>query len=509
MALLPQGSQAKARHQTLSYERWVAAPSLTGVEQRALSTIKQWASASNLSLNYEPRLSKTARLLSKDTRSSQPFEHLRRYAHSSGMTDGLFAATRFDVPKERNLGDTMLAHLSHTFPQFPYNRVGVTVDSGPRAHHILVVFSRHLVQLHPTPSQIPFGETLTLRGSIKESASPVKNLSLVTALTDGSIHTRPLTLHDSFFYHTLSAGERQGIIDVQLLLDHGEGPEVALHFPIGVQQSPWAPPLSPKATAPTPHTLLTSNDHLAALLQGSRRAEGLPALTRLAALDAVARAHAWDMTQHSFFSHVSVRSGSLTDRLHARGILFQRALENLAAAKDVPGLMTQWLSSPSHRQNILDPKVTSFGVAVMKNRRMHHTPLTAVVVFTQLGDGGNADQLRARAYELLLEQRRRADEPPLRQNPQLERLAIIHSETMGNREELETTHPSFGNLEERIMQETTLNESAANIYRTTTLTPLKRSEHLKASFQEVGIGIYRDPGEPSSPLWITVIYGNP
>jgi len=493
----------------LSYERWVAAPSLTGIEQRALSATKRWAGASRLSLSYEPRLSKTARLLSKDTLSPHPFQHLKRYAHYSGITDGLFAATRFDVSKEHSLRDAIVAHLSGEFPQFPYNRVGVTVDSGPLAHHVLILFSRHLIQLHPTPSQIPFGEALTLRGSIKNSAVPVKTLSLVTALPDGSIHTQPLSLHDSFFYHTLPAGELQGMIDVQLLLDRGEGPEVAIHFPVGVQQSPWELPLSPAATGPTPHTLLTSNDHLAALLQGSRRAEGLPALTRLAALDTVARAHAWDMTQHSFFSHVSVRSGSLTDRLHARGLLFQRALENLAAARDVPGLIAQWLASPSHRQNILDPEVTSFGVAVMKNRRAHHTPLTAVVVFTRLGDGGNAEQLRARAYELLRHERRRSDAPPLRQNPQLERLAVIHSEAMGNREQLETTHPSFGNLQERIMQETALNESAANIYRTTTLSPLRRSDHLKAAFQEVGIGIYREPGEPSGPLWITVIYGNP
>ena len=62
---------------------------------------------------------------------------------------------------------------------------------------------------------------------------------------------------------------------------------------------------------------------------------------------------------------------------------------------------------------------------------------------------------------------------------------------------------------DRIMDETTAEESAANIYRTSTLAPLKESTHLKDTFLEVGIGIYQAHSRKSAPFWVTVIYATP
>ena len=215
------------------------------------------------------------------------------------------------------------------------------------------------------------------------------------------------------------------------------------------------------------------------------------------------------MLNNQFFGHVSDRSGSVMDRLSSQGITFERVLENIATGDSVESVFQQWLDSPSHRQNLLDPFVTSFGVGVVTNTRAPHTPLTVVLILIRLGEEGTDDQLKSKAYKILRHSRIKTNTPPLRANPKLEALAMAHSQTMGSRKILDTNHPYFGNLLDRIMQETSFNQSAADIYLTTNLESLTTSPHLSDVFEEVGVGVYRDLSEKNTPIWVTVIYGMP
>jgi uncharacterized protein YkwD len=297
-------------------------------------------------------------------------------------------------------------------------------------------------------------------------------------------------------------------MDIQILLDRGSGPQIAAQFPIGVTHPPWAPSIT--SQIPTvEHATKSPSDTLAALVLGTRRANGIGLLARSSALDAIANGHATDMVERNFFAHTSPRTGNLTHRLKKAGILVERGLENIAIADDVNEILKQWLQSPSHRKNIIDPNVTTFGIAVKQTDKATHNSLTAVLILARLGDQGSTAALTQRAYDVLNTARRKLGLDELRINNSLEKLAVVHSQIMGDRKKLRTSHPDSGDLMDRIMEETTAEESAANIYRTSTLDSLKESLHLKDTFLEVGVGIYQAHSRKSAPFWVTVIYATP
>lgn len=134
----------------------------------------------------------------------------------------------------------------------------------------------------------------------------------------------------------------------------------------------------------------------------AREAEGLPPFQHSSALERAAAAHSQAMTQHDFFSHTSVIVGkeSMKARLSAEGIPDSYLAENIAqfsgldyiAGKAVyspvtnggyfsydykgtplknrsyasagQAVVTQWMNSPGHRSNILNPNLKYLGAGL-------------------------------------------------------------------------------------------------------------------------------------------------
>ncbi len=105
-----------------------------------------------------------------------------------------------------------------------------------------------------------------------------------------------------------------------------------------------------------------------------RRKNGLPVLTREKGLCEIARRHCDDMLLRQFFSHVNPDGKSPQERIIA-GYPFplQAMGENIYGADGSEPLETEllarimvdsWMSSPGHRQNILNPEFTDMGVGV-------------------------------------------------------------------------------------------------------------------------------------------------
>ena len=106
-----------------------------------------------------------------------------------------------------------------------------------------------------------------------------------------------------------------------------------------------------------------------ALVNQSRRAEGLPPLRMSGPLDAAAQAHAEDMARRGFFGHRSPEWNDVAARYRASGGGAWRVIaENItqcsgcgATRGQVAAFHEGWLASPGHRRNILDPRVEAFG----------------------------------------------------------------------------------------------------------------------------------------------------
>jgi uncharacterized protein YkwD len=101
----------------------------------------------------------------------------------------------------------------------------------------------------------------------------------------------------------------------------------------------------------------------------SRVLAGLSALHWDANLAAAARKHCALLVQHDGLSHQFPGEPDLKQRLNDAGAEFSVAAENVAVAQTSDEIHYEWMHSPPHRANILDPELTSIGIAAMPGNK--------------------------------------------------------------------------------------------------------------------------------------------
>lgn len=105
----------------------------------------------------------------------------------------------------------------------------------------------------------------------------------------------------------------------------------------------------------------------------SRQHNGVPALQHDAKLAAAAREHSADMAELDFFDHTNPKPGKNRpwDRVVQKGVQPRRVAENIYWAKGHPGIkiaklaVDDWMDSPGHRQNLLEPANGRVGIGVV------------------------------------------------------------------------------------------------------------------------------------------------
>jgi len=103
------------------------------------------------------------------------------------------------------------------------------------------------------------------------------------------------------------------------------------------------------------------------MVNEERRKVGVGELTWAPEIVPVSRAHARDMWERQYFSHVSPEGADVGDRLIAGGISFKIAGENLAMAPTLATAHNGLMNSEGHRRNILDPEFGKVGIGVIDN----------------------------------------------------------------------------------------------------------------------------------------------
>ena len=99
------------------------------------------------------------------------------------------------------------------------------------------------------------------------------------------------------------------------------------------------------------------------LVNAQRAKNGLSPLTISEDLCVKARIKSRDMATNNYFSHNSPTYGSPFDMMKALGISYRSAGENIAMGYATPeAVVTAWMNSQGHRENILSTKYTSIGV---------------------------------------------------------------------------------------------------------------------------------------------------
>ncbi len=97
---------------------------------------------------------------------------------------------------------------------------------------------------------------------------------------------------------------------------------------------------------------------------GSTAMPSAPALVWSARLARAARRHSRDMAENDYFDHVGLSGEDVGDRAHSAGYDWRIVAENIARyQRTVSEVVDDWLDSPSHCRQILDPEFREVGVA--------------------------------------------------------------------------------------------------------------------------------------------------
>ena len=144
-----------------------------------------------------------------------------------------------------------------------------------------------------------------------------------------------------------------------------------------------APPAvhQPKPVLPPPGVrhLAKVEDLVFEMTNQARRAKGLAPLCKDDELRNVARAYSNDMLVRRFFDHTTPDGVSFDERISDRYRHRARIIgENIWSASGyslgtihqvAQDIVDDWMSSPGHRENILDPRFTHLGVGVSARRQ--------------------------------------------------------------------------------------------------------------------------------------------
>jgi uncharacterized protein YkwD len=99
-----------------------------------------------------------------------------------------------------------------------------------------------------------------------------------------------------------------------------------------------------------------------------RSAQGLQPLHSDPALTNASWEHAQRMVAAGTLSHQLPGEPNLTVRIQETGLHCSTVAENVAQAPTAGQINQEWMQSPPHRANLLDPRVNAVGIAIVQRR---------------------------------------------------------------------------------------------------------------------------------------------
>jgi uncharacterized protein YkwD len=127
--------------------------------------------------------------------------------------------------------------------------------------------------------------------------------------------------------------------------------------------APPAPTLTPTASTCDASAVAGIEAEVVELVNDERAAQGLAAYTVDSRLRAAARVHAADMACNHFTSHTGSDGSSVRDRVERQGYSWSWIGENYyVGGGSAQTAFDWWMNSTPHRNNLLSPNYTQFGV---------------------------------------------------------------------------------------------------------------------------------------------------
>jgi uncharacterized protein YkwD len=109
-------------------------------------------------------------------------------------------------------------------------------------------------------------------------------------------------------------------------------------------------------------------EELLALVNAERQKGGLPPLILDAQLNQAAQRHAQDLANQGNLNHTGSDGSTMQSRIEATGYSWTAIGENIAMGQTTPqAVMTSWMGSSGHRQNIVNPAFSEIGLGYVED----------------------------------------------------------------------------------------------------------------------------------------------
>ncbi len=219
-----------------------------------------------------------------------------------------------------------------------------------------------LADLQPLPVRARVGGWVDVDASVLVPASDAKVLVLGPSGSPGAVPTTFDGRHARARFHA----DRPGAFLIQLLASVAGGPRPVLEATIYADVRPPTSFFGDSAPGEPKQPLAANADQAAALLamvNQARKSEQSPALLRDATLDGIAERHAEAMRHLKRIAH-DAGDGDPRSRVETANLGILATGENVAHALDATRAHRALWASPSHRENLLQPRFDRIGIGI-------------------------------------------------------------------------------------------------------------------------------------------------
>ena len=253
----------------------------------------------------------------------------------------------------------------------PFGRVGIGVYRRWMRTSVVLALQRVDLELLPVPRQMDVGGSAMVGGRLLQGYSRPR---VLVAPPLGVVRDLPVRTHQDSFRTSFRCDTGAGRYQVEIVGTDRRGKSVLANFPIFCGISP--PRASPRRGIGAPESTDPSRAETLLLeaVNRDRRAIGLAPLIMDEPLSRAARAYSQEMAETQQVDHVSARSGNAADRVRRAGSRVRVVLENIGRANSVADAQRSFMSSPGHRQNVLDSRITRMGAGVAIRRESGGVP---------------------------------------------------------------------------------------------------------------------------------------
>lgn len=137
-----------------------------------------------------------------------------------------------------------------------------------------------------------------------------------------------------------------------------------------------------KTIEASPLYIPTDEEKVFELTNNERLSNNLNPLAWDYSLYLAARAKAYHMFRYDYFDHIASNGTTPWDFIRGSGYYYTVAGENLAIDfYDFNNLMSAWMNSPTHKDNILDKDFANIGIAVIRGDFHDSESLIVVQMF--------------------------------------------------------------------------------------------------------------------------------